>query len=91
MNDLSEIIFTIKKPLLYASKNNFTNLDKVKDLEACVHTQTHKALDLPLEERVEGTAAAVAVAIVRGADIVRVHDVKHMVRIARMTDAIVRR
>jgi dihydropteroate synthase len=48
-------------------------------------------LDLPTEERIEGTAATVAVAIVRGADIVRVHDVKQMTRVARMTDAIVRR
>ncbi len=47
-------------------------------------------LDLPLDDRVEGTAAAVAVGIARGADIVRVHDVKQMIRIARMTDAIVR-
>jgi len=48
-------------------------------------------LDLPPDQRVEGTAAAVAVGIVRGADIVRVHDVEAMVRVARMTDAIVRR
>lgn len=48
-------------------------------------------LDLPPEERVEGTAAAVAISIDRGADIVRVHDVAVMVRVARMTDAIVRR
>lgn len=48
-------------------------------------------LNLPPEERLEGTAAAVAVGIVRGADIVRVHDVQAMVRVARMTDAIVRR
>jgi dihydropteroate synthase len=48
-------------------------------------------LDLPIDQRVEGTAAAVAVGIVRGADIIRVHDVKQMVRVARMTDAIVRR
>ena len=48
-------------------------------------------LDLPPDERVEGTAAAVAVSIDRGADIVRVHDVEVMVRVARMTDAIVRR
>jgi len=48
-------------------------------------------LDLPPEERVEGTAAAVAIGIDRGADIVRVHDVAPMVRVARMTDAIVRR
>jgi dihydropteroate synthase len=48
-------------------------------------------LDVPPEERLEGTAAAVAVGILRGADIIRVHDVKAMTRVARMTDAIVRR
>ena len=37
----------------------------------------------------EGTAATVAVSICNGADIVRVHDVKEMARVARMTDAIV--
>ena len=47
-------------------------------------------LNLPPDQRVEGTAAAVAVSIVRGADIVRVHDVLPMARVARMTDAIVR-
>jgi len=47
-------------------------------------------LDLPADQRVEGTAATIAVGIARGADIVRVHDVKEMVRVARMTDAIVR-
>jgi dihydropteroate synthase len=47
-------------------------------------------LDLPVSERLEGTAAAVAVGIVRGADIIRVHDVTFMSRVARMTDAIVR-
>jgi dihydropteroate synthase len=48
-------------------------------------------LNLPPDQRLEGTAAAVAVAIVRGADIVRVHDVEFMSRVVRMTDAIVRR
>jgi dihydropteroate synthase/2-amino-4-hydroxy-6-hydroxymethyldihydropteridine diphosphokinase len=48
-------------------------------------------LDLPPDQRLEGTAAAVAVGIARGADIVRVHDVEFMIRLARMTDAIVRR
>ncbi len=48
-------------------------------------------LDLPPNERVEGTAATVAVGIDRGADIIRVHDVKIMTRVARMTDAIVRK
>lgn len=47
-------------------------------------------LDLPPDQRLEGTAAAVAVGITRGADIVRVHDVEAIVRVARMTDAIVR-
>ena len=47
-----------------------------------------KTLDLPAGERLEGTAAAVALAIAGGADIVRVHDVKAMVRVARMADAI---
>lgn len=48
-------------------------------------------LDLPPDQRAEGTAATVAIAIARGADIVRVHDVQAMARVARMTDAIVRR
>jgi len=48
-------------------------------------------LNLPPEERLEGTAAAVAIGIARGADIVRVHDVEAMTRVARMADAITRR
>ncbi len=47
-------------------------------------------LDLPPDQRLEGTAAAVAVGITRGADIVRVHDVQQMARVAKMTDALVR-
>jgi dihydropteroate synthase len=45
---------------------------------------------LPVEERLEGTAATVAISIAHGADIVRVHDVREMARVARMTDAIAR-
>ena len=45
---------------------------------------------LPPEDRIEGTAATVAIAIANGADVVRVHDVKAMSRVARMADAIVR-
>jgi dihydropteroate synthase len=48
-------------------------------------------LNLPLDDRIEGTAAAVAVGVVRGADIIRVHDVPEMIRVTRMTDALVRR
>ncbi|MEG6617203.1 dihydropteroate synthase [Peptococcaceae bacterium 1198_IL3148] len=47
-------------------------------------------LNLPVDQRVEGTAATVALGIAKGVDIVRVHDVKEMVRVCRMTDAIVR-
>ncbi len=47
-------------------------------------------LDIPPDQRVEGTAAAVAVAIARGADIVRVHDVEQLARVAKMTDATTR-
>ncbi len=47
-------------------------------------------LDLPPDQRVEGTAATVAIGIARGADIIRVHDVREMARVAKMTDAIVR-
>lgn len=48
-------------------------------------------LDLPPDQRLEGTSAAVSIGIDRGADIIRVHDVPSMIRVARMTDAIVRR
>jgi len=47
-----------------------------------------RVLDLPVEEREEGTAAAVALSIARGADIVRVHNVRMMARVARLSDAI---
>jgi len=47
-------------------------------------------LNLPPDQRLDGTAACVAIGIARGADIVRVHDVEPIVRVARMTDAIVR-
>ena len=45
---------------------------------------------LPVHERLEGTAATVALGIAKGADMVRVHDVKEMVRVARVSDAILR-
>lgn len=47
-------------------------------------------LNLPPEERVEGTAAVCAIGIARGADIIRVHDVEVMARVAKMADAIIR-
>jgi dihydropteroate synthase len=47
-------------------------------------------LGLPVDQRVEGTAATVALSIAGGADIVRAHDVKEMARVCRMSDAIIR-
>ena len=71
-------------------------LDEVRQLGFPVLLGTSRksfigySLDLPADQRLEGTAATVAVGITRGADIVRVHDVEAMVRVARMTDALVR-
>jgi dihydropteroate synthase len=47
-------------------------------------------LGTPVDDRVEGTAATVALGIAQGADIVRVHDVRQMARVVRMSDAVVR-
>jgi dihydropteroate synthase len=45
-----------------------------------------KALDLPVNERLEGTAATVTAAVLRGTDVVRVHDVREMARVAQIAD-----
>jgi dihydropteroate synthase len=47
-----------------------------------------KILDLPVDDRLEGTAATVAAAILRGADIVRVHDVRAMKRVVSVAEAL---
>jgi dihydropteroate synthase len=44
----------------------------------------------PADQRLEGTAATIAIGIAKGADIVRVHDVKEMARVCKMSDAIIR-
>jgi dihydropteroate synthase len=49
-----------------------------------------RVLGVAEDDRLEGTAATVSLAIAGGADIVRVHDVRAMTRVARMTDAVVR-
>jgi len=72
------------------------NLDKIRDLGFPVLFGPSRksfigyTLNLPPDQRVEGTAAAVAIGIDRGADIIRIHDVEYMMRVARMSDAIVR-
>jgi dihydropteroate synthase len=49
-----------------------------------------KLLDLPVTDRLEGTAATVVASVLRGADIVRVHDVLQMTRAVRVADRIAR-
>ena len=49
-----------------------------------------KILDLPADHRLEGTLATTALGIAAGVDIVRVHDVQPNVRVARMSDAVIR-
>lgn len=44
--------------------------------------------DLPVTERLEGTSAAIAISIFNGANIIRVHDVKEMARVAKISDRI---
>ncbi len=47
-------------------------------------------LDLPAEQHLHETAAGIAIGIAKGADVVRVHDVREMRRVCQMSDAIVR-
>jgi dihydropteroate synthase len=71
-------------------------LDELKQLNRPILLGTSRksmigmVLDLPADQRIEGTAATVALGIAGGADIVRVHDVMQMSRVVRMADAVVR-
>jgi dihydropteroate synthase len=49
-----------------------------------------KTLDLPADQRLEGSLAALAVSIINGANILRVHDVKESKRVARLVDSILK-
>lgn len=49
-----------------------------------------KVLGLPVEDRLEGSLATIPLAIAQGVDVVRVHDVRESVRVARLADAVVR-
>ena len=72
------------------------HLDRLADLEHPILVGPSRKrfigaiLDLPEDQRVEGTAGAVAWLVGRGASIVRVHDVREIVRVVRVVDAIVR-
>jgi dihydropteroate synthase len=71
-------------------------LDEVKCLNRPILIGTSRksmiglVLNLPPDQRLQGTAATVAISIAKGADIVRVHDVAQMVKVCRMSDAVVR-
>ena len=73
LNDLHEFTLLEKPLLIGPSRKAF--LGKILG-------------NAPTSERLEGTAAAVAISIMNGAHIVRVHDVKEMVKVARVTDAV---
>ena len=68
---------------------------KIKDIPVLLGTSRKSmiglTLDLPVEERLEGTLATTTLGIMKGIDFIRVHDVKENVRCAKMTDAMVRR
>jgi len=68
----------------------FKSLGKAVLLGTSRKRMIGEILDLPVTDRVEGTAATVALGITKGVDIVRVHDVKEILRIVKMTDAMVR-
>ncbi|MGZ6339933.1 MAG: dihydropteroate synthase, partial [Candidatus Limnocylindrales bacterium] len=65
-------------------------LDRPVLLGASRKSTLGKVLDLPPEQRLEATLATTALGIAAGVDIIRVHDVRPNVRVARMSDAIIR-
>ncbi|MDX6154456.1 dihydropteroate synthase [Marinococcus sp. PL1-022] len=67
--------------------DQFTSLSYPVLLGSSRKSLISKTLELPAHDRVEGTGATVSLGIERGCDIVRVHDVKEMTRVARMMDA----
>jgi dihydropteroate synthase len=84
-------------------KNTFHSLELTRRLDeladlghpllvACSNKDfVGETLDLPLDQRVEGSLAAAVVAVLKGASIVRVHQVQATVRAVRMTEAILGR
>lgn len=68
----------------------FNNLGHPMLLGTSRKSMIGQALELPVEERLEGTLATSVMGIIQGVDILRVHDIKENVRVARLTDRIVR-
>jgi dihydropteroate synthase len=98
--DPSQIVID---PGIGFAKNYEQNLELMNHLDTLValgypvllgtsrKSMISKTLQLPVDEVIEGTAATVALGIAQGCQIVRVHDIEQMKRVALMTDAIVRR
>ncbi len=89
----------IVDPGLDFGKNTFHSLELMRRLDELTDGRpvlvapsrkdvVGETLDLPLEERLEGTLALVALSVVKGAAIVRVHDVISTVRVVRMIEAV---
>ena len=68
----------------------FRSLDKPIVLGVSRKSFIGDTLDLPVEERLLGTAASATVAIMNGVNILRVHDVAEMSQVIKMTDAILK-
>jgi dihydropteroate synthase len=83
-----EELKTLGRPMLLGSSRK-SFIGWVLDL-APEQRSNKLAFVPPADQRLEGTAATVAIGIAKGADIVRVHDVKEIARVCKMSDAIVR-
>ncbi len=69
--------------------NNFSSLNQPLLIGTSRKSFIGKILDKPVDKRLMGTAASVACSILRGAHIIRVHDVKHMKEVSQITDSII--
>ncbi|MDD2510450.1 MAG: dihydropteroate synthase [Syntrophomonas sp.] len=81
---------TAQNRLLIKRLEEFKSLGQPLLIGASRKTFIGQTLDLEVEQRLEGSLAIVAMAIMNAADIVRVHDVRESKRVAMMTDAVVR-
>ena len=83
-----EELKTLGRPILLGSSRK-SFIGWVLDLTP-EHRSNKVTFVPPGDQRLEGTAATIAIGIAKGADIVRVHDVREMARVCNMSDAIVR-